>query len=128
MTIAIYHALPRYGRFHNGHRAIDDCHAVLYLLAQPLAQSKRVAMSLLLENARKVQFQLWAKNAPFDFKDVSKSRGYRWNGEARCWSVILDEAALPNEEDYLRREVYGGQEVQLRRDKLTARNRFSLAM
>ncbi len=84
-------------------------------------------MSLLLENARKPQYQLWAENAPFDFKDVLKNRGYRWNGEVRCWSVILDEADLPGEEDYLRREVYGGRQVELRRDKLTARNRFSLA-
>jgi hypothetical protein len=41
--------------------------------------------------------------------------------------VILDEAALPDEEDYLRREVYGDQQIELRRDKLTARNGFSLA-
>ena len=117
-----------YGRFHNGHRAIDDCRALIYLLAQRMQQSKRLAMSSLLENARKPQYQLWAENAPFDFKDVLKNRGYRWNGEVRCWSLILDEAALHDEEDYLRREVYGGRQVELRRDKLTARNRFSLAM
>ena len=69
-----------------------------------------------------------AENAPFEFKDLLKNRGYRWNGEARCWSVILDEAALPEEEDYLQREVYGGRQIPLRRDKLTARNRFSLAL
>jgi DNA polymerase III subunit epsilon len=84
-------------------------------------------MSALLENARKTQYRLWAENASFDFKDVLKSRGYRWNGEARCWSIILDEGNLPGEEDYLRREVYGGRPIELRRDKLAARNRFSLA-
>ena len=118
--------LNDYRHFHNGHRAVDDCHALLYLLAQPLPRTKRVAMSLLLDNARKAEYQLWAENAPFDFKDVLKSRGYRWNGEARCWSIVLDEAALPGEEEFLRREVYGGRRVELRRDKLTARNRFSL--
>ncbi|MGA7328559.1 MAG: hypothetical protein WBX25_29735 [Rhodomicrobium sp.] len=50
-----------------------------------------------------------------------KSHGCRWNGEVRCWSVILEEAALPGEEDYLRREVCGGQQVELRCNKLTAR-------
>jgi DNA polymerase III subunit epsilon len=92
-----------------------------------MLKSSRLALSALLDNARKTQYQLWAENAPFDFKDALKSRGYRWNGEARCWSVILDETALPDEEDYLRREVYAGRQIELRRDKLTARNRFSLA-
>ncbi len=125
--VKLGYLLNEHGRFHNGHRAIEDCHAVLHLLAQPMRRSKRLAMSALLENARKIQYQLWAENAPFDFKDVFKSRGYRWNAEARCWALILDEAALPNEEDYLRREVYGGRDLELRRDKITARNRFSLA-
>ncbi len=125
--VKLGYLLNDYGRFHNGHRAIDDCHAVLHLLAQPMRRAKRPAMSALLENARKIQYQLWAENAPYEFKDVLKNRGYRWNSEARCWSVVLDEAALPEEEEYLRREVYGGQPVELRRDKLTARNRFSLA-
>ncbi|MGA7323593.1 MAG: hypothetical protein WBX25_03710 [Rhodomicrobium sp.] len=40
--------------------------------------------------------------------------------------MILDETALPGEEEFLRREVYGGQHVELRRNKLTARNRFSV--
>src|SRR5262249_38653203 len=104
-----------------------DCRALLYLLAQPLAYSKRLAMSVLLENARKPQYQLWADNAPFDFKDLLRNRGYRWNCQSRCWFIVLEEAALADEEDFLRREVYAGRQVELRRDKLTARNRFTLA-
>jgi DNA polymerase III subunit epsilon len=77
--VKLGYLLNDYGRFHNGHRAIDDCRALLYLLAQPLAQSKSRAMGMLLDNARKAQYQLWAENAPFDFKDVLKSRGYRWS-------------------------------------------------
>lgn len=65
--------LNDYGYFHNGHRAIDDCRALLHLLVQPLPRSKRVAMSLLLDNARKAQFQLWADNAPFEYKDLFES-------------------------------------------------------
>ncbi len=45
---------------------------------------------------------------------------------ARCWIIVLDEAALPAEEEFLRREVYGGRAIEFRRDKITARNRFSL--
>ena len=69
--------LNDYGHYHNGHRATDDCHALLYLLTQRLPSSKRIAMSLLLDNARKTEFQLWAENAPCEFKDVLKGRGYR---------------------------------------------------
>ena len=82
--------------------------------------------SPLLENARKTEFQLWAENAPFEFKDVLKGRGYRWDGASRCWYIILDEAALPAEEEFLLREVCPGRSVPFRRDKITARNRFSL--
>ena len=118
--------LNDFGYFHNGHRAIDDCRALLHLLAQPLPRSKRVAMSPLLENARKTEFQLWAENAPFEFKDVLKARGYRWDGSARSWYIVLDEAALPAEEEFLLREVCPGRSVPFRRDRITARNRFSL--
>jgi hypothetical protein len=50
----------------------------------------------------------------------------RWDGTARCWFAVLDEAALPAEEEFLRREVYGGRAVELRRDRIAARNRVSL--
>lgn len=75
---------------------------------KPLPRSKRLAMSLLLDNARKTEFQLWAENAPFEFKDALKGRGYRWDGAARCWYIVLDEAALPAEEEFLQREVCPG--------------------
>jgi hypothetical protein len=55
--VKLGYLLNDYGRFHNGHRAIDDCRALLYLLAQPLAQSKSRAMGMLLDNARKAQYQ-----------------------------------------------------------------------
>ncbi len=124
--VKLGYLLNDYGYFHNGHRAIDDCRALLHLLAQQLPCTKRLAMSLLLDNARKAEYQLWAENASYEFKDVLKARGYRWDGAARCWFIVLDESALPDEEEFLRREVFGGRSVDLRRDKITARNRFSL--
>jgi DNA polymerase-3 subunit epsilon len=108
------------------HRAIDDCAALLHLLTRQLPCSKRKAMSPLLDSARKTEFQLWAENAPFEFKDDLNARGYRWDGAARCWYIVLDEAALPAEEDFLHRDVCPGRPVPFRRDKITARNWFSL--
>jgi hypothetical protein len=40
--------------------------------------------------------------------------------------IVVDEAALPAEEEYLHREVCPGRSVPFRHDKITARNRFSL--
>jgi hypothetical protein len=55
------------------HRAIDHCAALVHLLTHQLASTKRKAMSLLLDSARKTEFQLWAENAPFEFKDDLKA-------------------------------------------------------
>ena len=55
-------------------------------------------MAVLLDNARKAEFELWAENAPFVFREALKRRGYRWNAQARCWTLILDETALADEE------------------------------
>ena len=79
-----------------------------------MRKSKRLAMTALLQNGRKPQYQLWTENAPIHFKDLVKGRGYRWNPDARCWSLVLEGAALPEEEAYLAREVYGGRQVELR--------------
>jgi DNA polymerase-3 subunit epsilon len=39
------------GFFHRGHRAVDDCHALLRLLATPLRSSGQLAMAALLATA-----------------------------------------------------------------------------
>src|SRR5262249_5062361 len=60
-----------------------------------MQKSKRLAMAALLEDARTPQYQLWAENAPIDFKDLLKSRGYRWSPDRRCWSLLLEEGRAP---------------------------------
>jgi DNA polymerase-3 subunit epsilon len=40
------------GMFHRSHRAVDNRHALLEILAHTLSGTKRTALSLLLENAR----------------------------------------------------------------------------
>ena len=39
------HLLADHGHFHNGHRAIDDCEALLAVLARPLRLSGRLALA-----------------------------------------------------------------------------------
>ena len=87
------------GLFHRSHRAVDDCHALLEILAHPLSGTERSALSLLLENARRKTIRVWAEHAPFDLKDELKKRGYRWSpgdeGRRKAWYVDVDEAEIP---------------------------------
>jgi DNA polymerase-3 subunit epsilon len=56
---------------------VDDCHALLEILAHTIARVDGTALSLLLENARRKTIRIWAEQAPFDLKDELKTRGYR---------------------------------------------------
>ena len=73
-------------------------------------------------------FRIWAENSPFDFKDVLKARGYRWNGDGntspRAWYIDVAEDAREAELTYLRQEIYRG-EVELLVRKIDAYDRFS---
>ncbi|CAA2145538.1 DNA polymerase III PolC-type (plasmid) [Methylobacterium bullatum] len=114
-----------YGFFHKGHRAIDDCHALMALLARPLQVSGRLALSSLLETARKPTVRLWAQGAAFETKDALKARGFRWSGSRRCWYMDCDEEQLEGERAFLRQEVFQRSVAHLPVDRITARDRFS---
>lgn len=119
------------GLFHDAHRAVDDCHALLEVLSRPLRESGQTGLSALLDRARRTSVRIWAENAPFDLKDVLKKRGYRWNdgsdGLPRAWHIDVDQDDQPQEVDYLRREIYH-REVDLRCRTLTAKARFSACL
>jgi DNA polymerase-3 subunit epsilon len=116
------------GLFHDAHRAVDDCHAVLEILAKPLPGASTTALAALLARARKRSFRIWAENSPFDLKHVLKSRGYRWSdgsdGSPRSWYVDVGEEDHPAEIAFLRSEIYQ-REVEVRSRTLTALDRFS---
>ncbi len=113
------------GFFHRGHRAIDDCHALLALLARPLRTSGTLALSALLDTARKPTVRLWAEGAPRELKDLLKARRYRWSPSLRTWYIDLDEAQIVIEHDYLAERIYHRPVAGLPTDRFTARDRFS---
>ncbi|MGY3133476.1 DNA polymerase-3 subunit epsilon [Bradyrhizobium sp. USDA 4501] len=116
------------GFFHQAHRAVDDCHALLEVLAYELPTTGAPALALLLETARKATLRIWAERAPFELKDSLKKRGYRWSdggdGRPRSWYVDVDEAALDGEIAFLRTEIYI-RDVEPSVQRLTAYTRFS---
>lgn len=116
------------GFFHQAHRAVDDCHALLEVLALDLPTTGSPALALLLETARKKTVRIWAEQSPFDLKDSLKRRGYRWSdgsdGRPRSWYVDVDEAAVEIELAFLKTEIYL-RDVEPRMQTLTAFTRFS---
>jgi DNA polymerase-3 subunit epsilon len=116
------------GLFHDGHRADEDCRALLEILSRPLPSTGEVALKRLLDTARKPTMRVWAENAPFDFKDILKARGYRWNdgsdARPRSWWKDLHPDALEGELAFLRNDIFQYEaDIPVRR--ATAVDRFS---
>ena len=116
------------GFFYDAHRASTDCYAGIELLARNLPTTGRLAMKVLLEEARKSTKRIWAERAPFDFKDILKERGYRWNdgndGRSKAWNIDVSEDELSSELLFLKEEIYQ-REVDLLITTITATDRFS---
>jgi DNA polymerase III subunit epsilon len=117
------------GFFHRAHRAVDDCHALLEILAFELLTIGASALAVLLDQIRKKTIRVWAEQSPFDLKDVLKRRGYRWcdgsDGRPRSWYIDVGEDQLGNEIAFLKTEIYLS-EVEPRLQTLTALSRFSV--
>ncbi|WGD52431.1 3'-5' exonuclease [Bradyrhizobium sp. CB1650] len=116
------------GFFHQAHRAVDDCHALLEVLAFELPTTGSPALALLLETARRKTLRVWAEQSPFELKDSLKRRGYRWNdgsdGRPKSWYIDVAEAAFADEIAFLRTEIYF-RDADPRVQELTAFSRFS---
>jgi DNA polymerase III subunit epsilon len=116
------------GFFHQAHRAVDDCHALLEILACELPTTGAPALALLLETARRQTVRVWAEQSPFELKDSLKRRGYRWNdgsdGRPKSWYVGVCESAIDDELAFLKTEIYL-RDVEPQLQTLTAFSRFS---
>lgn len=116
------------GLFHDAHRAVDDCHAVLEVLAKALPASSTTALAALLARARQPSVRVWAENSPYDLKGVLKARGYKWSdgsdGSPRSWYVDVAEDEHQAEIEFLRAEIYQ-RDLDILARSLTALERYS---
>ena len=100
----------KYNFFYERHKAVVDCLAGLHLLAQNLFISNRPVLKQLLVNCHKNRYKIWAKNAPFETKDLLKARGYRWcthpQENYKAWVVEVNEDLLDSELNYLCANAY----------------------
>ncbi|HEY5409638.1 MAG TPA: 3'-5' exonuclease, partial [Caulobacteraceae bacterium] len=117
------------GFFYEKHRALNDCHAGLELLSRSLPRSGVPPFAKLLERARQPVWRIRAVGAPFDFKDVLKSRGYKWQeerpGVPKAWWIEVLEEDHSAELRFLKEEIYR-REVDIPALRLDARDRFSV--
>lgn len=116
------------GYFHNAHRAIDDCHALVEILAHSLPTTARSIFAELIDCARRTTFRIWAQGSPFELKDTLKARGYRWNdgtdGRPKSWFVDVNDDSRDAEISFLKKEIYQ-REVDIEYRAMTALDRYS---
>jgi DNA polymerase III subunit epsilon len=117
------------GLFHQAHRAIDDCQALIEVLSAKVPKLDRPAFAILLERARRKTIRIWAEQSPYELKDALKKRGYKWSdgtdGRPRSWYIDVDESDKEDEIDFLRKTIYL-QDVDPRSQFVSAMNRFSI--
>lgn len=101
--------LMRQGWFHEGHRALSDCMAALFMLTLSLPLSGKLSLAALLQSARRPLSEVRAVNADYDRREALKARGYRWhsgdNHRPRAWWTWTTDPI--REVDWLIAEVYG---------------------
>jgi DNA polymerase-3 subunit epsilon len=119
----------KFGFFHEGHRAINDCLAGVHLLAQQLPKSQVPVLKELLTQSKAIRFKLYAVNSPYDSKELLKARGYRWsmsqNDKYRAWSIELTEDKVAEEINYLRSNIYNTSSINIPVEIFDAYSRFS---
>lgn len=115
-----------YGFFYEAHRADTDCYALLEILQQPLPKSGELVLASLLNQLDQNNYQIYAVGSPFETKDILKARGYRWNGDKKCWHTsVVGEEAREGEVDWLKCHVYGNKKARVEIETRNALTRFS---
>ena len=111
---ALHCLLCAYGVFaRDRHRALADCEAGVWLLAQRLPVSGDAVLAAMRRWALTPTVRLWAIRAPFASKEALRARGYRWmpemrDGIERSWWTDIEPDGVESELAWLREAVYEG--------------------
>ena len=112
------------------HRALADCEAGVWLLAQTLPVSGETVLAAMRRQALAPTERLFAVGAPFAAKDLLRARGYHWmphtrDAIERSWWIELAPEQLDAELEWLSETVYPhGMYRHLPRRKVTAYERW----
>ena len=113
------------GFFYEGHRSEIDCRALLEVLRLPLPQTADNPWQRLLASGVQQSYRIWAIDAPFDSKEALKARGYRWDGQRRCWHRTMSHDEAAAEAPWLKERVYGGRSREVELEVHDALTRYS---
>jgi DNA polymerase-3 subunit epsilon len=97
-----------HGFFVRSHRALADADALLHLLTFPAPGREAAYLAELLAAARQPLVRVWAKDAPYEAKDLLRERGYRWQPERRTWMRECGPKEAEQEQAWLAEVVYPG--------------------
>jgi DNA polymerase III subunit epsilon len=115
------------GFFHQAHRAVDDCHALLEILSFHYRRPVRRRWLSCSNRPEGRRCGYGAEQSPFELKDALKRRGCRWcdgsDGRPKSWYLDIDESNLDDEIAFLKTEIYL-RDVEPRLQALTAFDRF----
>lgn len=115
------------GWFHEGHRALSDALAALFLLSLPLPRSGKLALAALLECARRPLRAVRAEETAFEQRAALKARGYRWDEgsekRAKAWWIMTSDPGA--EVEWLRREIYRDEKRDIAVVNVPATRRYS---
>lgn len=115
----------KFGFHFSGHRASNDCHALLEIMQSTLPNSEIKVLKVLLDNAFTPSIKLWAMNSGYAAKDILKERAYRWNAEKKCWYRVIAIDTFDEEIEWLRDKVYDHRSFQVEQEIIDAFSRFS---
>jgi DNA polymerase-3 subunit epsilon len=111
--LSIFH-----GFHYSGHRALTDVDALANLLLQG------DYLKEILANAKIKQVRVDCVKAPFDSKDLLKSKSFFWNAPNKFWSKLIAETDLEEVKVFLRDEVYPPGKMAAEFTTIELRDRF----
>lgn len=116
----------QYGFFYDAHRAEVDCFALLEILQKELPKSKELILKSLFLSLHQKSYTLYALGSPFETKDVLKAKGYRWNGDKKCWHNTLNgDEAVEEEINWLKDNIYSGKPAKVEVEVMNCLTRFT---
>jgi DNA polymerase-3 subunit epsilon len=116
----------QYGFFYDAHRADVDCFALLEVLQQKLPKSGELVLKSILNSLSQKSYTVFAIGSPFETKDTLKARGYRGDGDKKCWhTTVTGDEAIKTEVAWLKSSVYGGKPAKVEIEVQNCMSRFS---
>lgn len=109
---SLEHLLYKAGYFHDGHRALADCFALLAVITHKFLDGDQPILEL-SKVSKQSNWSILCDNAPYETKDAMRSRGYRWNPGTegipyKVWSSpeLKDKVELLAELEWIKSNVF----------------------